>query len=47
MRYVNLLGTLSDEDANYKDWWDNELHPTQRGFVAVTDKIAHELTTLL
>jgi hypothetical protein len=47
VRYVNLLGTLSDEDANYKDWWDNELHPTQRGFVAVTDKIAHELTTLL
>ena len=46
VRYVNLLGTLSAEDDNYKDWWENELHPTQRGFVAVTDKIAHELTTL-
>jgi hypothetical protein len=41
-----LLGTLSAEEANYKDWWDNELHPTQRGFVAVTNKIAHALTTL-
>ncbi len=46
VRYVNLLGTLSDEDANYKDWWDNELHPTKKGFIAVTDKIADELTRL-
>ncbi len=46
VRYVNLLGTLSD-DADYRDWWDNELHPTEMGFKAVTDKIAHELTTLL
>ena len=46
VRYVNLLGTLSNADADYKDWWDNELHPTRRGFVAVTNKIAAELTTL-
>lgn len=46
VRYVSLLGTLSNEDANYKDWWDNELHPTRRGFIAVTDKIADVLTTL-
>jgi lysophospholipase L1-like esterase len=46
VRYVKLLGTLSGEDANYRDWWDNELHPTRRGFIAVTDKIANELTRL-
>jgi hypothetical protein len=46
VRYVNLLGTLSDADADYKEWWDNELHPTRRGFIAVTNKIAAELTTL-
>jgi hypothetical protein len=46
VRYVNPLGTLSNADADYKDWWDNELHPTRRGFVAVTNKIAAELTTL-
>lgn len=46
VRYVNLLGTLSDADADYKDWWDNELHPTRRGFMAVTNKIAAELATL-
>jgi hypothetical protein len=46
VRYVNLLGTLSGEDADYRDWWDNELHPTKKGFIAVTDKIADELTIL-
>ena len=46
VRYIKLLGTLSGEDADYKDWWDNELHPTRRGFIAVTDKFADELTRL-
>jgi lysophospholipase L1-like esterase len=46
VRYVKLLGTLSGEDANYKDWWDNELHPTKKGFIAVTDKVADELRRL-
>jgi lysophospholipase L1-like esterase len=46
VRYVKLLGTLSGEDANYKAWWDNELHPTEKGFIAVTDKIAGELARL-
>jgi lysophospholipase L1-like esterase len=46
VKYVNLLGTLSGDDANYKDWWENELHPTKKGFIAVTDKIADELTRL-
>lgn len=44
--YVNLLGTLSTRDADYKLWWDNELHPTKRGFKAVTEKIADELRRL-
>jgi lysophospholipase L1-like esterase len=46
VRYVKLLGTLSGEDATYKAWWDNELHPTEKGFIAVTDKIAGELARL-
>jgi lysophospholipase L1-like esterase len=46
VRYVNLLGTLSGEDADYTDWWDNELHPTKQGFIAVTEKIAAELSGL-
>jgi lysophospholipase L1-like esterase len=46
VRYVKLLGTLSGDDANYKNWWDNELHPTKKGFIAVTDKIADALTRL-
>jgi lysophospholipase L1-like esterase len=46
VKYVNLLGTLSDDDATYQEWWDNELHPTRRGFIAVTEKIANVLETL-
>ena len=37
--YVNLRGTLPTGD-NYRDWWANELHPTQRGFEAVALKFA-------
>ncbi len=46
VRYVNLLGTLSDRDVDYRDWWDNELHPTKKGFTAVTNKFATELMAL-
>jgi hypothetical protein len=45
VRYVNLLGTLSGDD-DYRDWWANELHPTKKGFEAVTRKIAEELSRL-
>jgi hypothetical protein len=45
VRYVNLLGTLSGDD-DYRDWWDNELHTTEKGFKAVTRKIADELRRL-
>jgi hypothetical protein len=46
VKYVNLLGTLSDDDATYQEWWDNELHPTRKGFIAVTEKIANVLERL-
>jgi len=46
--YIDLRGTLSTELASdaYKDWWDNELHPTAKGFTAVTDKFAAGLSKL-
>jgi lysophospholipase L1-like esterase len=40
VRYVDLRGTLTNAASGYKRDWDNELHPTERGFRAVTDKIA-------
>jgi lysophospholipase L1-like esterase len=39
VRYLDLRQTLST-GSNYKDWWANELHPTARGFEAVTKKFA-------
>jgi hypothetical protein len=39
VRYLDLRGTLSNA-ANYKTWWANELHPSERGFAAVADKFA-------
>jgi hypothetical protein len=46
VHFVDLRGTLSTVltgDA-YQDWWANELHPTERGFSAVADKFAAELS---
>jgi hypothetical protein len=48
VHYVDLRNTLStdlDDDA-YQDWWDNELHPTEKGFSAVADKFAVVLNGL-
>lgn len=39
VRYLDLRGTLPT-DANYKTWWDNELHPTRKGFREVARKFA-------
>jgi hypothetical protein len=39
VRHVDLRGTLR-RDNTYKNWWANELHPTERGFKDVTRKIA-------
>lgn len=46
VRYLDLRGTLSNKLADYTDWWANELHPTGRGFEAVTDKFAAVLAAL-
>jgi hypothetical protein len=35
VRHVDLRGTLSN-GPDYPEWWDNELHPTRRGFAEVT-----------
>ena len=45
VRYVNLRNTLRT-DTQYKDWWENELHPTERGFHAVAEKFARVLAAL-
>jgi hypothetical protein len=39
VRYVDLRGTLSS-GANYREWWANELHPTEKGFKAVATRLA-------
>ncbi len=46
VRYVDLRNTLSTAENDYTDWWANELHPTKRGFKAVTEKVAGVLATL-
>lgn len=45
LRYVDLRHTLRT-DMTYKDWWANELHPTEEGFRAVAEKFATVLATL-
>jgi hypothetical protein len=45
VRFVDLRNTLPT-DAQYKDWWANELHPTERGFQAVAEKFAAVLASL-
>jgi lysophospholipase L1-like esterase len=43
--YIDLRGTLSTS-TNYKDWWDNELHPTVKGFELVADRFAAVISQL-
>ncbi len=45
VHYVDLRPALSS-GADYKDFWENELHPTQRGFKQVTRLIAAKLSAL-
>jgi hypothetical protein len=45
VHYIDLRNTLRT-DSTYKDWWANELHPTEKGFAAVTAKFAGILGTL-
>jgi hypothetical protein len=37
VRYVDLRNTLST-GADYRRWWDNELHPTPRGFESIVQR---------
>jgi lysophospholipase L1-like esterase len=45
VRFVDLRNTLRT-DNQYKKWWANELHPTDRGFQAVAERFAAVLATL-
>ena len=45
VRYINLRGTLPN-GADYKQWWSNELHPTNKGFTAVAQKYTEVLKSL-
>jgi hypothetical protein len=46
IHYIDLRNTLSTDPADYKEWWANELHPTERGFEAVAKKFAAVLDTI-
>jgi hypothetical protein len=45
VRYVDLRNTLSS-GTDYQKWWDNELHPTEKGFQAVVTKFSTTLGAL-
>lgn len=46
VRYIDLRGTLSNRLEDYQEWWANELHPTEKGFEAVTERFAAEVAKL-
>src|SRR5437879_13819732 len=46
VHYIDLRGTLSNQLRDYKDWLANELHPSEKGFEAVTAKFAAVLQGL-
>jgi hypothetical protein len=35
--YINLRGTLSNKQADYQDWWANEIHPQAGGIFGGND----------
>jgi hypothetical protein len=45
VHYLDLRGTLKN-DATYKQFWANELHPSARGFDMVTQKFVTLIKTL-
>jgi lysophospholipase L1-like esterase len=45
VRYIDLRTTLA-ADQTYRKDWANELHPTERGFAAVTEKFANVIAGL-
>jgi len=46
VHYIDLRGTLSSADDDYKQWWANELHPTDQGFERIAGKFAAVLESL-
>jgi hypothetical protein len=53
LTYIDLRNTLSNSQANYKDWWANEIHPNaggifggQDGWGAIAAKFQAVLATL-
>jgi len=53
VKYIDLRGTLSNAQSDYKDWWANEIHPNgggifggQDGWGAVAAKFEAVLATL-
>jgi lysophospholipase L1-like esterase len=39
VRYVDLRGSLSAA-SDYQDWWEDELHPTDKGFSRIAERFA-------
>ncbi len=46
VHYVNFLDVLPN-DTNYKNWWNDELHPTDRGFKLLATIMAKELSKII
>jgi hypothetical protein len=48
VQYVDLLGTLPGEleKWSYRRYWENELHPTKRGWVLISQKFKEALARL-
>ena len=45
VHFVDLRGLLPNQQG-YRQWWENELHPTQKGFALVADRFQDVLKTL-
>lgn len=43
--HIDLRGTLPNDDT-YEQWWDNELHPEEKGFEIIGDMFAQEIANL-
>lgn len=43
VRHVDLRRTLSRDPVDYTEWWQDELHPSPRGFAAVAQRFAEAL----
>ena len=44
--YLDLRGTLPTDAKRYRQWWDNELHPTPKGFERIAGRFDRALRAL-